>query len=236
MKDFGFFEMDLDEVELLRVPLIINPKAKRMILKISYKGEVLLVVPRFFNRIKAYEFISSKKNWLKQKLARISSTELIDESRIPILGNIYTISFVNSPLNPVEIIDNRLDICNKLIPFFHIDVKYFLKNYVRNYISEQVEIVANALNVKYKKVVIKDTKSRWGSCTSTGMIYFSWRLVFAPPEVINYVIAHEVSHLIEMNHSKNFWNIVEKVCPNYKKAKFWLRMNGPKLFHYLSSH
>ena len=81
-------------------------------------------------------------------------------------------------------------------------------------------------------VSLRDTRSRWGSCTSEGKLMLSWRLVFAPPKVFDYVIAHEVAHLVEMNHSRAFWAIVEGLRPDYRDAKDWLKSDGPDLHRY----
>ncbi len=88
---------------------------------------------------------------------------------------------------------------------------------------------AATLGVSFGRLAIKDTRSRWGSCSSKGNLNFSWRLVLAPPEVHDYVVAHEVAHLREMNHSPRFWAHVETLCPLYREHRRWLRLNGATL-------
>jgi len=89
--------------------------------------------------------------------------------------------------------------------------------------------LAEALNVRPKIVRITDTTSRWGSCSTTRTLSFSWRIIMAPPVVLRYLAAHEVAHLREMNHSPDFWNLVREICPDMDKHKAWLRTNGNRL-------
>ena len=97
-------------------------------------------------------------------------------------------------------------------------------------IKTLVDKYANILGVKYSKINIRDTKTRWGSCSSSKALSFSWRLILAPIDVMEYVIVHEVCHLKEMNHSEKFWRLVFQLYPNYFDAKLWIKRNGKSLF------
>ena len=105
----------------------------------------------------------------------------------------------------------------------------FLKRQAKQDLSKAVSHYSNELGVKAKSITIRDTTSRWGSCSSTGALNFSWRIVLAPPEVLQYLAAHEVAHLREMNHSNRFWKLVEDVCPDMNAQKSWLKIHGSKL-------
>ena len=91
---------------------------------------------------------------------------------------------------------------------------------------------AEQLGVAVKRISVRDQSSRWGSCSTTGLLSFSWRLVMAPPLVLDYVAAHEVAHLAEMNHGPRFWRLVVRMMPQMEEAKFWLRRNGMDLHRY----
>ena len=91
---------------------------------------------------------------------------------------------------------------------------------------------AQELGVEIKRVVVRDQASRWGSCSTTGVLSFSWRLILAPNAVLTYLAAHEVAHLIEMNHSVRFWRLVQKLCPDHERAKGWLDVHGVDLHRY----
>lgn len=99
----------------------------------------------------------------------------------------------------------------------------------REYFPKRVSYFAYVLNVSYGKITIRDQKTRWGSCSSKGNLSFNWRLILAPPNVLDYVVVHELCHRKEMNHSPRFWALVESVMPDYKEHRKWLKENGGKL-------
>jgi predicted metal-dependent hydrolase len=107
-----------------------------------------------------------------------------------------------------------------------------MKREVRADLQDAVQSCAEALGVKVKRLSIRDQSSRWGSCTSAGSLSFSWRLILAPPHVLDYLAAHEVAHLVEMNHSPRFWRVVAKVCDHVDRAKSWLDTHGNDLHRY----
>ena len=92
---------------------------------------------------------------------------------------------------------------------------------------------SHLLGVNFSKIVIKDPKSRWASCSASGSLMFSWRLIMAPTKVSQYVAAHEVAHLLYMNHSKSFWETVEFLCPDYSSQRRWLKENGKNLHRFV---
>jgi predicted metal-dependent hydrolase len=112
----------------------------------------------------------------------------------------------------------------------------FLKREAKRDLEAASRRAADELGVKIKRIAIRDQASRWGSCSSTGVLSYSWRLIFAPPFVLDYLAAHEAAHLIEMNHSRRFWRLVEKICPYYPRAKAWLDVHGPDLHRYGAQH
>ena len=116
----------------------------------------------------------------------------------------------------------------------HVDrrVHDFLKREARADLVKASAHYAAALGVKVKRISIRDQSSRWGSCTSAGSLSFSWRLILAPPYVLDYLAAHEVAHLVEMNHSARFWRVVAKVCSAVDRAKAWLDTHGNDLHRY----
>ena len=108
----------------------------------------------------------------------------------------------------------------------------FLKREVRKDLQRAAHAYAELLDVKIRRLSIRDQSSRWGSCTSSGSLSFSWRLIFAPPVVLDYLAAHEVAHLVEMNHSPRFWKVVGRVCHHVERAKAWLDAHGDDLHRY----
>jgi predicted metal-dependent hydrolase len=108
----------------------------------------------------------------------------------------------------------------------------YLKREARKDLQKASLAYADELGVRVKRVSIRDQSSRWGSCTAAGSLSFSWRLILAPAFVLDYLAAHEVAHLVEMNHSARFWRVVAKVCPSVERAKSWLDTHGNDLHRY----
>ena len=114
-------------------------------------------------------------------------------------------------------------------PTAGVRAKAFLKLRARDALAAASDHYAGRVGRSYTRLSIRDTRSRWGSCSSAGVLMYSWRLIMAPPAVLDYVAAHEVAHLVEMNHSDAFWAVVQDICPDYRAHKDWLRHNGDVL-------
>jgi len=108
----------------------------------------------------------------------------------------------------------------------------FCKRELRRDVERVSRRYARELGVAIKRIGVRDQVSRWGSCSSNGVLSYSWRLIFAPPHVLDYIAAHEVAHLVEMNHSPRFWRLVERICPDLRRAKAWLDVHGKDLHRY----
>lgn len=105
----------------------------------------------------------------------------------------------------------------------------FYRRMARDTILERLEYYKTRLGVNYAQVRIKEQKTRWGSCSGKGNLNFNWKLVMAPSDIIDYVVVHELCHLVHMNHSHNFWKLVERELPDYRARKRWLRDHGAAL-------
>jgi predicted metal-dependent hydrolase len=110
-----------------------------------------------------------------------------------------------------------------------VRAKAFLKTKARDELAAASDFYAAQLGKRYNRLSIRDTRSRWGSCSSEGVLMYSWRLIMAPHEVLHYVAAHEAAHLVEMNHSDAFWAVVARICPDYDRHRIWLKKNGDQL-------
>ena len=115
-------------------------------------------------------------------------------------------------------------------------VRDFLKREAKRELEAASKLAAASLGVTVVRVSVRDQASRWGSCSTTGVLSYSWRLILAPPFVLKYLAAHEVAHLVEMNHSRRFWRVVERVCPHMARAKTWLDSHGAELHRYGLQH
>ena len=108
----------------------------------------------------------------------------------------------------------------------------YLKRCAKQDLQAAVSYYCGMLQIPSRPVTVRDTTSRWGSCSASGSLNFSWRLIFAPAFVLDYLAAHEVAHLVHMNHSKKFWALTKKLCSETDSAEAWLNAHGPQLYRY----
>lgn len=189
-----------------------------MQLKIDAKNEVEVVIPsaRFSHLVEP--FIESKKDWLKKHLARNRIKDKyydLENGYINFLGLRGEIIFVEDKVKRYLFKNGKLYLHSRIFPSvkeFELDIKKFAKTYLQQKTSE----FAAKLDFQIAKVTIREQRSRWGSCTSAGHISLNWKLIFYQEKVIDYVIVHELCHLKQMNHSKNFWLLVSSIIPEYK--------------------
>ena len=209
-------------------------RARHISIRIKAGDLVDLVVPRSANIHKAHQFLLEKELWIKNKLGRIKASP-VDTSFPPkeilILGIEYELMIGDKDiLVPIKLEDNKLLVSSSIheSKITQIIVP-FLKKIFKSELEKYALLKAEELKVEFKNISIRDTSSRWGSCSSQGNLSFSWRLVLAPRYVMDYVIVHELCHLIEMNHSHRFWKLVDTAFPNHLEARSWLKINGKKL-------
>ena len=158
-------------------------------------------------------------------------TTLVHGAEVPLLGQTYRIVFQENNRKGVELTANQIVVSH---PYdrHHLLLTMWLKQKSLHFLAEQSKLFAAQLGVTVNRISVREVRSRWGSCSHTKNLSYSWRLIFAPQEVALYICAHEVSHLRHMNHSKEFWKTVESVCKDYKIHKQWLKSNGIKLFFF----
>ena len=211
-----------------------NARAKRLTLRIVPGGRGLKVtVPPHVSDAEVDEFLNRNYGWIKSKLELVPDHPTVRAGiKIPIRGTNHLI--VRHSGRGITHIVMGDDGSAQLVvygdeKFVPRRVADFLKKEAKREIEALVAHHTGRVGRKAKSITFRDTTSRWGSCTSDGKLSFSWRIMMAPPPVINYLVAHEVAHLKEMNHSANFWNLCKELCPDTDKCKNWLKRNGNKL-------
>lgn len=222
--------LTLDENQTVPVTIRQHVRAKRLILRIDPRTRgVIVTKPRRVSLRQAQQFVEERKLWIMHQLSRLPDTISVDAlDTIIILGQRYQIERVTSG-GVVWMEGDRLFV-NGQPDQVAGRIRRFLRQHAKEVLAVRAAHYADRLGVSYEKIVVKDTTSRWGSCSHSGTLSFSWRLIMAPSAVLDYVVAHEVAHLIEMNHSAAFWKLVAGVCPDYRHAKAWLKQNGETLF------
>lgn len=210
----------------IKVEVRRRKNARRLTLRLAPKG-VSLTIPHRTPVLEAERFAYKNEAWLRSKLSKLPQTTVVGVGgQVPIEGKNRLI--LPGKTRGLRLKPDQLEISGRTDLFPH-KIKGFLRELARAKLSQESDKYAAKLGRRYNKLTLRDTRSRWGSCTSTGNLMYSWRLIMAPPEVLSYVAAHEVAHLVEMNHSDAFWALVEDLMPDYANHRKWLRKNGSTL-------
>ena len=205
----------------------------RLSLRVSSISEnVTLTAPVNTKQDVLLRFLESKENWIKENLLKISDKKVnVDIGRlIPIFGTKKHIEICSESLN-VRIIGNSIRIPNTVAKP-GLAVENFLKKLAREEITSVANYYCGKLGVSYGSIKLRDTRSRWGSCSSNSNLMFSWRIIMAPRNIIRYLVAHEVTHLKHFNHSREFWLEVRSIFGSYENERNWLRTEGTDLHFY----
>ena len=203
-----------------------HARARRMTLRVSrLDGRVTLTVPPRTTDRAAQAFLDGHAAWIAKAQAGTAPETLVKVgATLPVEGVERRIEAGSG--RQARIFEDRIEMPSARA------LMTALKHLARDRALPLVDHYAARVDRDVAGVSFRDTRSRWGSCTSEGKVMLSWRLVLAPPEVFDYVIAHEVAHLVEMNHSAAFWDVVEELCPDFRVHKAWLRSDGPGLHAY----
>lgn len=222
---------------------LVRSKKRRKTTVIEVRGENNIIVraPMRVSTQHVTDFVAKNQDWIIQKIALIKkrppapSIQLTEGSFLPYMGASIPLRIYRNGTKKVSF---RLD-ANTLIA--DIPQNYILnddsksrliswyKQSAKKVISSRVNFYAAVIGKKYNRISIKEVRSIWGSCSSNSNLNFNWRLLLAPAEIIDYIVIHEVCHLIYRGHSKHFWQKVAELDPEYKKHQLWLKNNGPTL-------
>jgi predicted metal-dependent hydrolase len=212
-------------------PIIIkrHARSRHMVIRYRAKDRVLaLTLPRWVTIREGLRFVESRRVWiLKQVDAHGASVPLADGGTVSVLGKALCIR--HEAGRGLARIEGDALIVTGDREFLPRRVQDFLKRTAREEIVPLAMAKAEILQRKIKKISFRDTVSMWGSCGHDAQLSFSWRLVLAPREVMEYVVCHEVAHLVELNHSAAFWKIVAELCPGWEAHKQWLKAHGHSL-------
>jgi predicted metal-dependent hydrolase len=212
-----------------------SARARRYTLRVrAATRDAVLTVPARGSITAAKDFANRQAGWLAARLAKLpSTTDIAPGVTIPLRGEPHAILHDGAMRGsvrlgctadgaPAIIVSGPADFARRrVLDFLHKEAAADLAKATRRH--------AATLGVSIQRITVKDTKSRWGSCSSTGAISYSWRMIMAPAFVLDYLCAHEVAHRLEMNHSVRFWRIVQKLYPDFERAEAWLKRNGAAL-------
>ncbi|AWN41914.1 M48 family metallopeptidase [Methylobacterium durans] len=223
--------------ETFRVALRRRPAARRLTLRVSQAtGEVILTLPTRTSLATAQRFAAGHGGWIATRLARVPTRVPFEPgSVLPLRGVPHRIAQrgLRSGATRLERVGEEPVISVSCeAAFVARRVRDWLQREVRADLTVAITRYTDALGQGPSRVTVRDTRSRWGSCTARGELNFSWRLILAPPLVLDYLVAHEMAHLREMNHSARFWSLVAGICPHMDEAEAWLKHNGASLHRY----
>ena len=229
--------MDLPESEI--VALSIGPtmvawrrsaRARRVSLRIDLRdGGVVVTLPMRASRRAGLALLTSHADWIGARLESLpTAVKLAEGTVVPVHGLPHRIRRVAGGRGGAWIADGEIQVSGEP-SFCGRRVTDLLRREARSRMCALVAAKAGMAGLRPGRITVKDTRTRWGSCAANGNLAFSWRLVMAPPEVQDYVAAHEVAHLRHMNHGEMFWRLVAELTPHRETAKRWLHAHGQAL-------
>ena len=212
----------------------LDPRARRIVMRVNpTTGAVTVTAPARAGKRAALAFAAGETQWITRQLERMPKpVALMPGAVVPYLGVAHPVrqALVRGPA-PVWACEGALLVSGRPEHAGRRLTDFFKQQAKDQFAARALEYAAR-LGARPSRISVRDTKSRWGSCSHGGSLSFSWRLIFAPDFVRDYVVAHEVAHLKEMNHSPRFWAQVKLLSPEHDQAQQWLRENGRSLLRY----
>lgn len=212
----------MDNIKIVR-----SIHRKSVGIQVLPNGCIKVSIPFFIPKFYVKKILQEKAEWIKNAQQKILSqkAEKLQEGSYFYLGKKYLMQERLGQKGLVEIAD-KLYVASANKKFVTTYLTSWYKQEARKIIIERVNHYANIAGLSFRSVAITTAETRWGSCSSNKTLNFNWKLVMAPLEVIDYVVAHELAHLTELNHSRDFWETVRKMYPLYREHRTWLKRNG----------
>jgi predicted metal-dependent hydrolase len=245
MRQTAAFEASLAKrprIEELGCPVEVrrHPGARRLTLRVSRtRRAVIVTLPVQCDLGEAGSFINRNIEWVRERLDSLPrQVPFSDGALLPLRGEFHRLMFTGKR-EPGRVVQRHQ--ANMGLPELRVSgrtehaarrLRDWLFEEARRDLDARVVHHARALDVAPKRITVRDQATRWGSCSTTGVLSFSWRLILAPARILDYVAAHEVAHLKEMNHGPRFWALVQRTMPTMKEAKGWLQLYGLDLHQY----
>jgi predicted metal-dependent hydrolase len=231
---------ELVELEGREVPfaLLVSKRSRRLRLRLDADPFVKIVTPVRCPPLEIADLLRPHSRWIFDHLDRLteaSTGRLEHGSAVPFVGGELVLELATGKPSQVSVQGRFLRVTSPSLE--EREIAKILRTWYRKEAAskfrERAEHWSDVLGIKSLRLTVRDQRTRWGSCSARGALSFSWRLMLAPPEVLDYVVLHEVAHLREHNHSKQFWAIVSEHCPEYQSHRKWLRREGPALTGFL---
>jgi predicted metal-dependent hydrolase len=216
------------------IPIVIrrHSTSRRLVIRYQPLQKIIsLTLPRYVPIRQGLDFVSSKYDWISGQIeSHPQRVGFVDGQVVHVQGQAYTLT--HQAGRGVTHVDGNALLVYGAPEFMARRVEVWLKEQARLLLVERSRARAAQLGVKVARISLRDNSSCWGSCTRDGNLSFSWRLIFATPEILDYVVCHEVAHLVELNHSQRFWALVDSICPHWQASRHWLKAHGKSLYSY----
>jgi predicted metal-dependent hydrolase len=218
---------------MIQIDKLVRSKRKTLSLIVETDGTLTVRAPSRMKEADIRGFIEAKTDWIKRKQARawkeaLAPRHYVEGETFLYLGKEIPLRLVTDG-KPALVKDRVFKLTRSAQPRAASLFEAWYKKQARAVLTERVEFFAHKYGFEVGKIRISSARTRWGSCSAKSTLSFTWRLVMAPPEVIDYVVVHELCHLRELNHSRSFWAQVEAILPDYRSCRKWLKENGGKL-------
>jgi len=215
----------------IEIDQIIRTKRRTLTLIVEDDGSLVVRAPLKISEKMIHQFVDDNALWIKKKRAQAlmivpsPAKRYIPGEAFLYLGNTYILELVRGQKKPL-LLEGSFKLAEQSQGNARKVFQEWYRDRARQIISDRVNLFAAQFSFEYEKIRISSARTRWGSCSPSGTISFSWRLITTPSEVVDYVIIHELVHTVVHNHSKRFWKKGEKIRPNYRDYNKWLRKNG----------
>lgn len=218
----------------IEVKQIIRSKRKTLALIVKSDGSVIVRAPLRTLEQSIREFIENHTEWIEKKQAEaLAMSAPVPRQYAPgemfiYLGCPYPLEIMKGQKQPL-LLEDSFKLAESAQANAALAFERWYRAEAKQILKERVNVYARQYDLQYKKIRITSARTRWGSCSANGSLNFSWRLILTPMEVVDYVVVHELAHTVFHNHSKSFWKRVEKMMPDYKERRKWLRKHGQPL-------
>jgi predicted metal-dependent hydrolase len=219
---------------VLPVTFLRSARARRASLRVdAARRRIVLTAPLRMARGTAVGFAEQQAGWIAARLKRLPARRpFVDGAEVPLFGAPHRVRHRPDQRGTVWVEGDEIHVAGRAE---HLPrrLRDWLTAEMRKRLAPIVQAKARRVERKVKRITVRDARSRWGSCGPDGVLSFSWRLVFAPPEVLDYLVAHEVAHLVHMNHGPRFWALAEQLCDGpMDPPQAWLKAHGETLLQY----
>ncbi|SJZ82649.1 M48 family metallopeptidase [Selenihalanaerobacter shriftii] len=224
---------------------VIKSSRKTIGFEVNPEKGVLIRSPKNLSSHQIKEMVKKKAGWILEKQEKLNEVkskpvpkEFMSGEKLPYLGRRYRLKVTTKDIQGVSLRlyqgKFQIEVSNKITKedrreLIHQEVINWYKKHAATKLEERVNKYKKQVGKEPAKIKIKEQKKRWGSCSSLGNLNFNWKIIMAPMSVVDYIVVHELAHLKYPNHSKDFWDLVGTIIPNYKEKQEWLRINGKQL-------